>query len=190
MNYLKHCITLFLILSLSACASLSKDECLQADWYEIGHSDGMEGLKSSRLSEHNKACIEYHVIPDKIRYSQGRQDGLLRYCTPENGLQEGLDGHSYQKVCPYEIESAFLKNYRKGKAIYELEQEIERHQSRLSTVQTYIKNNNDNKQDKDKKKLTYKEIREYEKEIAILITRIEEKQKRLYYMKGKSNIPM
>lgn len=172
------------LVSLTACASLSKDECLDADWYQIGLHDGKSGYKSSRLSEHRKACAEYHVSPDLTDYTQGRDAGLMSYCTPETGLQAGSNGEDYRGVCPLETEQAFLRKYHEGKTIYELSLEINTHQSRISTIENTLEHN------RKKNKLSKKEIRRYKNEIKELTIRIEEKQKRLYYLKGKADLPM
>jgi len=170
------------LISLSGCASLNKEECLQADWYNIGYHDGESGYKISRLSDHQQACAEYHISPDQARYKQGRNAGLMDYCTPENALQTGLNGNSYRGVCPYEIEKSFLVKYRQGKAIYDLNEEIDKHHSRISSIEYILK------RDKKKKKLTKEEVRTYQDEVIELKIRIEEKQKQLYYMKGKADI--
>ncbi|MCU7836078.1 MAG: DUF2799 domain-containing protein [gamma proteobacterium symbiont of Taylorina sp.] len=181
MSITKHLFFLVVISSLSACASLNKEECQQADWYDIGYHDGKSGYKVSRLSDHRQACAEHHIYPDKMRYKQGYNLGLIHYCTPENALQTGLAGNTYQGICPHEAEKSFLKKYYQGKAIYDLSNEIDKHHSRISSVEYILK------RDKKKNKLTTAEIRAYKNELIELKIRIEEKQKHLYYMKGKAD---
>ena len=190
----KHCETLMplfkllfvlsLIFVLSACASLSKEECTQGNWFDIGYSDGKSGQRITQLSDHREACLEYHVSPDATAYKQGREQGLLRYCTAENALQEGLSGDSYYGVCPVNLEPAFIKKYDQGHSIYKLQEKIEQHNSRISSINYNLDS------DKRRAKLSAKEIKKLERELIKLEVKVEEKQKRLYYMKGQADIPM
>jgi len=175
---------LFLIFVLSGCASLSKEECLQGNWFDIGYSDGKSGQRITQLSEHREACAEFHVSPDATAYKQGREQGLERYCTIENALQEGLSGHDYHGVCPGELESVFIKKYKQGLSIYTLQKEIDSHKSRISSINYNLDS------DKRRAKLSAKEIKKLERELIELEVKIEEKQKRLYYMKGQADIAM
>jgi len=167
----------FLGLLLSACASLSKQECLNGDWYEIGYDDGHNGEKRNRFSKHVKACAEYQVTVNKQTYMYGREKGLLSYCTVENALQEGLNGRTYEYVCSGHIEPAFLNKYRQGKAIYQLDKKISEHESRISSLEYKLK--------KKAHKYTEEEKKDFRKEIEHLEIRIEEKTKHLYYLKGQ-----
>ncbi len=184
MHIAKIALLLFFSLFIASCASLSKEECLGGDWFNIGYSDGQSGLRISQLSEHREACAEYHVVPDTQAYKQGREEGLLRYCTPENALQEGLSGNPYRGVCSIGVEASFLKQHRIGMAIYDLQQEINQHKSRIATLNYDLDN------DKRKAKLGHKKVKAYERELIELRIKVEEKQKRLYYMKGQADVSM
>lgn len=118
---------LFLLLFIPfglACSTLSKEECAQGDWYNIGLRDGQRGHSPTRVAEHAKACAEFGTRPDNAVYTRGHSDGLKTYCTPENGYQVGLNGEVYQQVCPANSSPAFLKRYRMGYRIYELRREV------------------------------------------------------------------
>ena len=43
---------------LSSCATMSPEECLQANWEEIGYHDAAAGYTVSRSAEHREACAE------------------------------------------------------------------------------------------------------------------------------------
>lgn len=112
-------------LLLSSCASMSKEECLTANWLDQGFRDGRTGQPLSRLEDHRAACAKVAVIPNNNLYIEGREQGIVLYCTPENALQEGLQGRPYRHACPAELEQAFLRSYTNGKQLYEAEQEVE-----------------------------------------------------------------
>lgn len=112
-------------LLLSSCASMSKEQCLTANWLDQGFRDGRTGQPLSRLEDHRAACAKVAVIPNNNLYIEGREQGIVLYCTPENALQEGLQGRPYRHACPAELEQAFLRSYTNGKQLYEAEQEVE-----------------------------------------------------------------
>lgn len=119
---------------LGGCATMSKGECLTANWYQIGRNDGARGFERARLYQHREACIEYGVTPQSTQYYKGRQAGLQSYCTPQNGFEEGRAGRPYRKVCPAKLEPAFLHKYRQGEAIHDVLTEIDNVQSRVDRL--------------------------------------------------------
>ena len=110
---------------LAACASLTEEECLNGDWRSIGLNDGVQGMTSSRLQDHAKACSEVGIVPDQRAWESGRRDGLVQYCTPSSAYQVGRSGRSISNVCSarqYEgMQSAFFH----GQQYYDLGREID-----------------------------------------------------------------
>ncbi len=120
-------------LALGGCATLSREECLMSDWYELGAQDGAAGYSSERLAEHRQACAEYRVRPDREAYRAGWEEGIRDYCTPQRGFSEGRSGAGYTGVCPPPLERGFLRQYRIGLELYQQElriQELERERER------------------------------------------------------------
>src|SRR5699024_12327142 len=74
---------------LGGCATLSKGECLTANWYQIGRNDGARGYERARLYEHREACAEYGVTPRSTRDYKGRPAGTRGTGTPQNGFDDG-----------------------------------------------------------------------------------------------------
>jgi hypothetical protein len=58
--------------ALSGCSTLSKNECLQANWYELGWRDGNLGKPRSLFQEHADACVKHNVRAEKTEYFRGR----------------------------------------------------------------------------------------------------------------------
>ncbi|MCC5957457.1 MAG: DUF2799 domain-containing protein [Natronohydrobacter sp.] len=121
---------------LSACASVSREECLAGDWVSIGQRDGAAGrVGSAQFERHVTACAKVDVTPDRTAWAQGYEVGLRQYCTPLSGLREGEAGHSYRNVCPAATEAGFLRGHDLGLAAYRQRQrisEIEREISELT----------------------------------------------------------
>jgi len=94
--------------AVSGCSTLSKGECLSANWKNIGYGDGAQGYLAARISQHRSACAEYNVTPDLNAYTAGRNEGLAQYCTPANGYNTGFAGTSYNGVCSNHNEKEFV----------------------------------------------------------------------------------
>ena len=117
-------VLLLLALLVAGCASMSKDQCLHADWYAVGVEDGAKGLPLERLGEHRRACAEYGVAPNAESYMAGRREGLMAFCTYDRGVAEGRAGRAYGSVCPQEVAADFREGYARGRARYELERRL------------------------------------------------------------------
>lgn len=118
---------------LSACATLSEDECRSGNWRDIGVADGADGREPDHLARHAKACADYGIAPDAAAWEEGRKAGLPLYCRPERAWREGADGRRLTSVCAgpglRELERANqrgLTYHRIGQDIGEAERQISR----------------------------------------------------------------
>tara|TARA_R110002126_G_scaffold13873_15_gene59280 strand:+ start:3017 stop:3634 length:618 start_codon:yes stop_codon:yes gene_type:complete len=124
---------------LNACATLSKEECLAADWRVIGQNDGTNGFApQERFAGHVKACSKIGVTPDQTLWNQGYQSGLVRYCTPTNGLNVGEAGKPYANVCPLDKSPKFIQAYNLGKKVHDIRASIASRKSSISSRQSQI----------------------------------------------------
>lgn len=118
-------ISTLVLLLLASCASLSPEQCQNADWRQIGYADGVSGLPGDRIQEHASACARIGAKPDMEAYLSGRMEGLVSYCQPENGFDVGRRGAAdIAGDCPPHVRAAFLQNYRQGREINALESQI------------------------------------------------------------------
>jgi hypothetical protein len=107
-----------IILLLAGCASVSKDDCLVTDWYEIGRMDGMQGKPRTVLQNRAKACLEHGINADRLAYYQGHDEGLKHYCTEQRGFELGRMGLAYRSVCPVNLEKDFRAGYKNGMQLF------------------------------------------------------------------------
>jgi len=63
--------------------------------------------------------------------------GISDYCAKANGQTAGASGKKYQNVCPKELESAFLVEYRKGRKRY-VQSMIDTRQEDVRNLETKI----------------------------------------------------
>ncbi len=123
--------------ALGACQTLSKEECVAADWLVIGETDGAAGhAPQDRFARHAKACAKAGITPNQTAWNQGYQTGLVRYCTPANGLRVGEAGSGYANVCPLDKSPRFLSGYNLGKRAHGLRSDINSRKNAISRRQS------------------------------------------------------
>lgn len=108
------------VLSLSGCATISEEACQSGSWQDIGFQDGEKGRSRSRLADISKTCAKYGVTPDRTAYIRGLEDGLRRYCTPDNGFTAGRNGNSPNYECEAGAYSDYLDAHADGLVVYDL----------------------------------------------------------------------
>jgi hypothetical protein len=111
------------IFLIQGCATLSKEECLSADWHTIGYEDGSRGVANQRIRKHREACAEHGIAPDFEGYMAGHREGVRQYCVPARGFSLGRSGKHYNGVCPTDLENAFLAAFDEGRAVYQMQKE-------------------------------------------------------------------
>ncbi|MEM6386699.1 MAG: DUF2799 domain-containing protein [Pseudomonadota bacterium] len=121
---MRYSFCLLPLLALSACASLSEDECRAGDWYQIGKADGAAGRQNAFLEQHRKACGEYGIAPNAASWARGRKDGLPLYCTPSNAFKVGRQGKHLSAVCPASQVAELERENDRGLQLNRVEQEI------------------------------------------------------------------
>jgi hypothetical protein len=106
------------ILILAGCATVSKEDCLLTDWFEIGRLDGIHGKPRTEFQNRARPCLEHGVHADRQAYYRGHDDGLKYYCTEQQGFELGRKGHAYQSVCPLALEKDFRAGYQNGMQLF------------------------------------------------------------------------
>jgi hypothetical protein len=147
-NRTQWCAVAALALALQGCASMSKNECVTADWHAIGYESGIRGEREAQIAAHRKACAEHGVTPDLARFMAGRDAGLERFCEPRNGFRLGRAGTNYAGVCPPRMEGEFLRAYGAGREIHDVQQNINRLNRRIDAMQADLKSLNEDIADK------------------------------------------
>ncbi len=122
-----------LAIGVGSCATMSEEQCLAGDWSGQGFSDGAAGYAMSRLGEHAEACGRHGVVPDDDAYRSGWNEGVLRYCTIENGFRVGAQGGGYAGVCPAEVERDFVVAYEDGRLSHLAEQAVSEARGRVDS---------------------------------------------------------
>ena len=124
---------------LSACATLTKQECMVGDWQAIGYNDGVAGYYSDRLASHAKACAKTSVTPDYQLWERGRQLGLKQYCTVTSAYNVGRRGRKLNNVCPIALASSLQVANQKGLDYYALDSQLDKDKRLLKTAEEEFK---------------------------------------------------
>ena len=95
-SFLRVFAALAVLGSLGGCASLSKSECMNANWEDIGIRDGANGQPEEYLIQHSTACAKVNVVPDRGAWLHGRESGLERFCVPHRAYQLGEYGSGFE----------------------------------------------------------------------------------------------
>jgi len=113
---------------------MSADECRSAEWRTVGYEDGRSG-SAGRIGDHSKACAKVGIAPNLDQYELGRADGLRQYCIPSKGYEMGSNGHSYNGVCPEDLEPAFVEALEDGRVLYRFEQAVSDVESEINDIE-------------------------------------------------------
>ena len=129
-----------LVLALTGgCGTLGKDQCMNADWRQIGYADGTQGQPGNRIQEHAKSCASYGVRPDLDAYLKGREEGLVSFCQPVNGYNLGrTGGGDHTGDCPPDLKAAFQQQYQLGRQVFPFEQGVGALRARIASDQDEV----------------------------------------------------
>jgi hypothetical protein len=124
-----------LLIVLVACVSHQKmSACQSADWYEIGRQEGASGHTADTFAPHRDKCRGEAKPNFEAQFMNGRDRGLIEYCTPENGFAAGKSGALYYYVCPFNLEEDFLRHYRRGSRVLALQKDNLRLDHRMGSL--------------------------------------------------------
>jgi hypothetical protein len=136
------------LLTVAGCSSnpsVTESQCIAGDWQTVGYRDGVNGLRSTQLLQHQDACVQHDVIPDRTTYMVGWKQGVREYCNPHNAFTTGERGQLYYNVCPAAMDHDFQVAYQNGRELYlaraavaNLERKIVDRENRLEVVRAEI----------------------------------------------------
>lgn len=102
------------VVTVTGCAVMSKDDCAKADWRQLGLSDASAGMGKGRLQDRQKACAKHGVSPDEATYGIGYAEGQKVYCTASRGKAVGKAGDKVPEVCDGLNDAEFQNGYQSG----------------------------------------------------------------------------
>lgn len=103
-----------LLAGLTACSGMSVEECETADWRALGYADGANGQTMQRAGQRGSECSKHGFAMNHELYNEGRQQGLVSFCTVSKAYSLGESGAAYTGVCIDHDQDAFLQAYERG----------------------------------------------------------------------------
>ncbi|USD37317.1 MULTISPECIES: DUF2799 domain-containing protein [Ferrimonas] len=150
-------VVVALLALLSGCASMSVQQCQQANWARIGLTDGQSGVRVTRVDDYVKDCAEAGVQVAVADWTEAYELGLLSYCLPENGFLQGRQGHDYHNVCHND---QFVERYNQGRALYLKEKRIAEIDTQLQQLDNQIAGLGVSDDDKENRKQLWAQRRQ------------------------------
>jgi len=195
MDTMKNLILLVLCTQLGACAVMNKQECLNANWRDIGYHVAFDGAiePSKPFITREKACGKHEVTANQALFEQGFEDGRVHHCQLENAVHLGIDGHTKtinNNLCPSQYYPGFANAFRVGHrlnhlrynvhasrhSISELDRKIHNSRKRIRKIKDQISSSDDSNKEINKSKL-----REESKKLRKRISRA---QREIYHYEG------
>lgn len=88
---------------LTACTSggpkVSAEQCIAADWYQVGLAAGQKGANITEFNTVLHACAEHGIDVDKAQWEAGRLEGLKTFCQTPSLLEATLQGAGDPMSC-------------------------------------------------------------------------------------------
>lgn len=154
-SLLKLIATAAALVALSGCASLSKSECLNANWEDIGVRDGANGEPEEYLINHSTACAKVNVVPDRGAWLHGRDRGLERYCLPHRMYSLGEYGSGFDAgICRNFDQERLVDAYEKGREVKRRSGILSEIDAELRDIRTRLENKELEK--KERERLAYR----------------------------------
>lgn len=124
---------------LSGCATMSSEQCMVADWYDLGQADARAGRNSDHLANRAGACAEAGYPADTQAWRAGFAEGLGWFCAIDSGFRFGLEGQRYLNSCPPDLEPQFVEGYDLGLAIHAAQSRVTELQRQLEPVNRQLR---------------------------------------------------
>lgn len=151
----------------------NKNQCTQMDWFEIGRSDGVQGLQSMAYESKKDSC-EGFSKNEHEKYVAGWYAGVDEFCQGNHGFSYGRSGKKYLNICPPSREDNFLRHYRKGMKVFLYEKDNQRITDELQKI-----TDNASKAEGDRAPALVKKMTELETRLELNKALISEIQKEI-----------
>lgn len=141
MNGIKTIFLLLVLSQLGACAVMSKNECFNANWEQVGYRVAVDGEpnQTRAYNKREKVCAKHGALADWREFQKGHADGMVDYCQLGNALELGVEGR-YRvlegHVCPENDYPGFREAFRTGYKLHLLRRDVQQSQSTISNLES------------------------------------------------------
>jgi hypothetical protein len=126
LSTIKLCVMMILMLLLSGCAVMSKSDCLNANWYDVGFEVAMDGSRDvqGEFSKRANICAKHGTSVSYEDFEDGHVSGIEEYCGISNAVLLGTKGSTKainNNVCPEIDYPGFESSYHAGYKLHVLQ---------------------------------------------------------------------
>ncbi|TLX48743.1 hypothetical protein C1E24_02415 [Pseudoalteromonas phenolica] len=115
MKRLLICLPLSLLIGCQSNTTQMACNASESEWYEFGQNSAITGKSVRIFDAFKQQCAKQLTPTAQKSYIDGFSDGLISYCTFDNGFKRGQEGLELNQSCPLEIRQEFEKGYKIGK---------------------------------------------------------------------------
>lgn len=143
MYVIKKALLLLALSQLGACAVMSKSDCLNADWRQVGYGVGIDGKldKTDAFNVREKACVKHGAPANWEQFKDGHADGIVEFCQLINAVELGARGAHRaidNQVCPERDYPGFGEAFRVGYKLHTLNSRIYENNSEIVNLNNQI----------------------------------------------------
>jgi hypothetical protein len=109
---------------LAGCAFRSTNVCAGDDAESLGFHEAIEG---------HRGCSTAFFGGDAVGYQRGWQQGIRRFCTEENGFQQGSQAAALSDACPAALATPYIDGYQSGYSLYLTQLEVDAMERAIET---------------------------------------------------------
>ncbi len=131
---------------LSACAVMSKQQCMDANWREVGYKVAYSGAVSQveTFEKREKACAKHGEVANYQQFLQGFADGRVYHCQLNNAVELGVKGRLRtleNNLCPERDYPGFSEAFEVGFKLNRLRGIASRSSQSISSLNSTIYSN-------------------------------------------------
>jgi len=102
-------------LTLGGCMPhLTQDQCQLTDWRQMGYQDASRGQLPRDLSRDIQDCAQFKLPVNTKAYQRGWRAGTRQFCKSNTAFNIGVEGQTYNHICPDNLAGPFEASYRRG----------------------------------------------------------------------------
>jgi hypothetical protein len=123
----------FSAIALSACQTMSAEECALADWRSLGYSDA-SGSGATRFADRQESCARKGFAANFDAYQVGQREGLRVFCEPARAFAFASRGGGFGGSCAADQAQNFSAAFADGRRVYEVRSALNSAQSEYNSL--------------------------------------------------------
>lgn len=146
MERVKTLALVVMLTQVGACAVMSKQQCMDANWRQVGYEVAFDGAvnQTEAFETREKACAKHGEVANYRQFKQGFADGRVYHCQLDNALTLGVKGRLRtleNHLCPERDYPGFNEAFEVGFKLNRLRSIANRSNQSISSLNSKIYSN-------------------------------------------------